>query len=212
MENQENPQKPNLSHYYKGRTLTRKEILSLYNDKSFSCTIEDLGIKYPIEEIPFRSYLDPSYNGNKCLLHYDGCCYIYEIRKLNHLSAYLLEEIIRIKGEYKENVMIFTKSSIGRILYGTMESNTPESITLTNCVEIDFSRNVLYNNNLGYFSSSVRYLKDCFISPVIAELTSFEVIFVFSCSEEVKEYLDSRIANNTNEIDKEILRDLCRQK
>lgn len=112
----------------------------------------------------------------------------------------------------KVNVMILSKSIIGRLLYGSLAKNSVDAVTLQDCVEIDFLE-YLDEPNLGVLASDVESLKKCRISPVIPEVNSFDVIFVFSCSEEVQQFLDARIANkNNNKLDEKILKDLCHNK
>lgn len=97
----------------------------------------------------------------------------------------------------KVHVMVLSKSTIGRLLYGTLAKNSVNAVTLQDCVEIDFLE-YLDEPNLGVLASDVESLKKCRISPVIPEVNSFDVIFVFSCSEEVKEYLDNIINQKQN--------------
>lgn len=97
----------------------------------------------------------------------------------------------------KVHVMVLSKSIIGRLLYGTLAKNSVNAVTLQDCVEIDFLE-YLDEPNLGVLASDVESLKKCRISPVIPEVNSFDVIFVFSCSEEVKEYLDNIINQKQN--------------
>lgn len=93
--------------------------------------------------------------------------------------------------------MVLSKSIIGRLLYGTLAKNSVDAVTLQDCVDIDFLEH-LDEPNLGVLASDVESLKKCRISPVIPEVNSFDVIFVFSCSEEVKEYLDNIINQKQN--------------
>ena len=112
----------------------------------------------------------------------------------------------------KVHIMVLSKSTIGRLLYGTLAKNSVNAITLQDCVEIDFF-GYIEEPDLGILASDVENLKKCRISKVIKEVNVFDVIFVFSCSEEVKEYLDTKIANkNNNELDEKILKDLCHNK
>lgn len=201
-----------LRKYYKGRNLTREEIFSLYNERSFTTELKEFNIKQPMEKIPFKGYVHADYNGYHCLIYYKGCCFIYKIEDIYHAQEYSLQEIIKVKGEYIEKVMIYSNSTIGRLLYGTLAKNSVNAITLQDCVEIDFLE-YLDEPSLGVLASDVESLKKCRISPVIPEVNSFDVIFVFSCSEEVQQFLDARIANkNNNELDEKILKDLCHNK
>lgn len=105
----------------------------------------------------------------------------------------------------KVHVMVLSKSIIGRLLYGTLAKNSVNAVTLQDCVEIDFLEH-LDEPNLGVLASDVESLKKCRISPVIREVNSFDVIFVFLCSEEVKEYLDNIINLKQNN------KELCPQR
>lgn len=186
-----------LRRYYKGRNLTREEIFELYNEKSLTIELEELNIKEPLENIPVKGYVHIDYNNSHRLVYYKGCCYIYKVANIINSPEYSLQEIIKIKGEYIVNVMILSKSIIGSLLYGTLANNSVNAITLQDCVEIDFLE-YLDEPNLGVLASDVESLKKCRISPVIPEVNSFDVIFVFSCSEEVKGYLDNIINQKHN--------------
>lgn len=201
-----------LRRYYKGLTLTRDEIFELYNERSFTKELKEFNIKQPEEKIPFKGYVHTDYNGYHCLIYHKGCCFIYKIVNIIHAQEYFLQEIIKVKGEYKEKVMILSKSIIGRLLYGTLAKNCVDAVTLQDCVEIDLLEHPV-EPNLGVLASDVESLKKCRISPVIPEVNSFDVIFVFSCSEEVKGYLDNKIAGRkNNKLDEKILNDLCHNK
>lgn len=201
-----------LRKYYKGRNLTREEIFSLYNEKSLTIELEELKIKEPLENIPVKGYVHIDYNNSHRLVYHKGCCFIYKIANIINAPEYTLQEIIKIKGEYIVNVMVLSKSIIGKLLYGTLAKKSVDAVTLQDCVEIDFLE-YLDEPNLGVLASDIESLKKCRISPVIPEVNSFDVIFVFSCSEEVQQFLDARIANkNNNELDEKILKDLCHNK
>lgn len=182
-----------LRKYYKGRNLTREEIFALYNERSYTTELKEFKIKQPEEKIPFKGYVDTDYNGYHCLIYHKGCCYVYKIEDIYHAQEYSLQEIIKVKGEYIEKVMVFSKSIIGRLLYGTLAKNCVDAVTLQECVEIDFLE-YLDEPNLGVLASDIESLKKCRISPVIPEVNSFDVIFVFLCTEEVQQYLDNKIA------------------
>lgn len=201
-----------LRKYYKGRNLTREEIFSLYNERSFTTELKEFNIKQPMEKIPFKGYVHADYNGYHCLIYYKGCCFIYKIEDIYHAQEYSLQEIIKVKGEYIEKVMIYSNSTIGRLLYGTLAKNSVNAITLQDCVEIDFF-GYIEEPDLGVLASDVENLKKCRISKVIKEVNTFDVIFVFLCTEEVQQYLDNKIEDRkNNELDEKILKDLCHNK
>lgn len=187
-----------LRRYYKGRTLTRDEISLLYKSKNiFTAELKDLDLDKPKEKVPFKGYVHTDYNGYHCLIYHKGCCYVYIIEDIYHAQEYSLQEIIKVKGEYIEKVMVYSNSTIGRLLYGTLAKNSVNAITLQDCVEIDFSGYIV-EPDLGVLASDVESLKKCRISTVIKEVNTFDVIFVFLCTEEVKGYLDNIINQKHN--------------
>lgn len=186
-----------LRKYYKGRTLTRDEIFALYNERSYTTELKEFDTKQPLEKIPFKGYVHTDYNGYNCLIYHKGCCYVYKIEDIYHAQEYSLQEIIKVKGEYIEKVMVYSNSTIGRLLYGTLAKNTTQSVTLTDCVEIDFEDSII-EPNLGNLASSVTKLKYCEFSPVIQEITCYDVVFIFSVTPEVKGYLDNIINQKQN--------------
>lgn len=201
-----------LRRYYKGRNLTREEIFSLYNEKSLTIELEELNIKEPLENIPVKGYVHIDYNNSHRLVYHKGCCFIYKIANVINAPEYTLQEIIKIKGEYIEKVMVYSNSTIGRLLYGTLAKNSFNAITLQTCVEIDFFGHI-EELDLGILASDVENLKKCRISKVIKEVNVFDVIFVFLCTEEVQQYLDNKIeGRKNNELDEKILKDLCHNK
>lgn len=89
-----------------------------------------------------------------------------------------------------KKVMVYSKSTLGKLLYGTISDMSNNSITLTDCVEIDFLDHI-DNPNIGILANDVDSLRKCVISSTISCITSFEVVFIFFCSQAVHEYLDT---------------------